>query len=172
MMAFSLLLATEGRRRKVPLLTAFLALAHSVNLSFAQNLFFLALLLTPVPLPSGDADLELPVVPLPTSTWTRLRNTLMPPKPSGWIPDSRLFYVAIALNFSLSFILPYAAGTSSFTKVALLARSSTFLPLLLPKIVPVGWGSVQRHPHSSYESTTKLFRFLSATAFALHAKAR
>ncbi|KAI3336438.1 hypothetical protein HD806DRAFT_5827 [Xylariaceae sp. AK1471] len=168
--AFSLMLATEGRRRKIPLLTAFLALAHVVNLSFAQNLFFLALLLTPSPLPSGDGDLKLPVVPLPMSTWTWLRDTLMPPKPNGWVPDTRLFYAAIALNFGSTFILPYAAGTSSFTKVALLVRASTFLPLLLPKIVPVEWGSVQRHPHSSYESTTKLFSFLSAGAFALHAK--
>ena len=75
----SLMLATEGRRRKIPLLTAFLALAHSVNLSFAQNLFSLALLLTPSPLPEGDGGLRLPVVPLPTSTWIRLRNQFLRP---------------------------------------------------------------------------------------------
>ncbi|KAI1131618.1 hypothetical protein F5Y10DRAFT_53020 [Nemania abortiva] len=168
--AFSLILATEGRRRNIPLPTAFLALAHLVNLSFAQNLFFLALLLTPSPLPPGDRTLELPVTPLSSSPWTRFRNKLMAPKPTGWAPSTTVFYAAILLNFGLVLILPYAAGTSSFTEVALLARLSTFLPVLLPKILPVRWGSVQQRPHGAYESLTKLFKFLSAAAFALHAK--
>lgn len=50
---WSVLLAVEGRRRGIPNLFAFLSLAHLVNLSFAQNLFFVALLLTPAPLPEG-----------------------------------------------------------------------------------------------------------------------
>ncbi|KAI1353093.1 hypothetical protein F5Y01DRAFT_277752 [Xylaria sp. FL0043] len=170
MTAFSLILATEGRRRRIPLLTAFLALAHLVNLSFAQNLFFLALLLTPSPLPTGDADLQLPVIPLPTSTWTRLRNKLIHPKPAGWAPNPRLLYAVIVLNCGLTLSLPYAAGTSGFPKVAFLARASTFLPILLPKIIPVNWGNIQQHPHGAYESLTKLFKFLSTAAFALHAK--
>jgi len=53
-LAWSLLLAIEGRRRNIPFLWAFFALAHLVNLSFAQNLFYVALLLAPSPLPSGD----------------------------------------------------------------------------------------------------------------------
>ncbi|KAI0439296.1 hypothetical protein F4803DRAFT_531829 [Xylaria telfairii] len=145
MMAFSLMLATEGRRRKIPLLTALLALAHLVNLSFAQNLFFLALLLTPSP-----------VNPYPDS-----------PDP---LPDVRFFYGAITLSFGFTLILPYAAGTSDFTKVALLARASTFLPVFIPKIVPSRWGTVQRRPYGAYESLTGLFKFLSAASFALHAK--
>lgn len=45
-----MLLAIEGRRRKIPFLWAYMLLAHLVNLSFAQNLFYLALLLAPSPL--------------------------------------------------------------------------------------------------------------------------
>ncbi|KAI8949923.1 hypothetical protein F4801DRAFT_550949 [Xylaria longipes] len=168
--AFSLMLAGEGRRRKIPLLTAFLALAHLVNLSFAQNLFFLALLLTPSPLPSENDHLELPIPPLPRSTWARLRDGFVLPKPKGWIPNAKFFYAAITLNFGLALVLPYAAGTPAFTKVALLTRASTFLPVILPEIIPVHWGSVQRGPHGAYESLTKLFKFLSAAAVALHAK--
>jgi hypothetical protein len=48
-----MLLAIEGRRRNIPYLWAYLSLAHLVNLSFAQNLFYLALLLAPSPLDSG-----------------------------------------------------------------------------------------------------------------------
>lgn len=52
-MAWSMLLAIEGRRRKIPHLWAYMALAQLVNLSFAQNLFYVALLLAPAPVEYG-----------------------------------------------------------------------------------------------------------------------
>jgi hypothetical protein len=52
MVPWSLLLSIEGRRRNIPVPWAFLALAHLVSLSFAQNLFYIAMLLAPSPLPS------------------------------------------------------------------------------------------------------------------------
>lgn len=55
--SWSMLLAIEGRRRKIPHLWAFMTLAQLVNLSFAQNLFYVAILLTPVPLPDNVAAL-------------------------------------------------------------------------------------------------------------------
>lgn len=170
-MAFSLMLATEGRRRRIPLLTAFLALAHLVNLAFALNLFFMAILLTPSPLPSGDADLKFPVVPLPTSTWTRFRNRLIAPKPTGWVPNAILFYTLIAFNLILTLVLPHTTGSSTFVKAVIFARVSTFLPVLLPKLVPARWGSIRQQPHGAYESLTKLFKFMSTGAFILHVKA-
>jgi hypothetical protein len=58
MVAWGILLSIEGRRRKIPHLWAFMTLAHVVSLSFAQNLFYIAmLLLTPVPLPDNVKDL-------------------------------------------------------------------------------------------------------------------
>ncbi|KAI1501231.1 hypothetical protein F5X99DRAFT_383195 [Biscogniauxia marginata] len=168
--AFSMLLAIEGRRRKIPMLSAFVALAQLVNLSFAQNLFYLALLLTPSPLPAGDGDLQLPVVPFPPSQWAHLRDRLLPPKPGNWFPHPSIFACALALNLAFIFFIPYAAGTSSFTTAVLLTRLSTFLPLILPKIVPGKWGTVYQHPHDAYHSFVNLFRFLSVAAFALHAK--
>lgn len=48
---WNLFLAIEGRRRNMPLLWCYALLAQLVSLSFAQNLFFVALLLTPSPLP-------------------------------------------------------------------------------------------------------------------------
>lgn len=170
-MAFSLMLATEGRRRRIPLLTAFLALAHLVNLAFALYLFFVALLLTPSPLPSGDADLEFPVVPLPTSIWTRFQNKLIAPKPTGWAPNAMIFYILIAFNLMLTFVLPHTTGSSTFIKAVILTRVSTFLPILLPKLVPARWGSIQQQPHGAYESHTKLFKFMSTGAIILHVKA-
>ncbi|KAI0128442.1 hypothetical protein BJ170DRAFT_329112 [Xylariales sp. AK1849] len=170
--SWSMLLAIEGRRRRIPLLSAFMALAHLVSLSFAQNLFYLALLLTPVPIPSGNDELELPIVPLPASRWQRFRDTyLMPPKPTNWCPHPALFLGTILLNFGAIFTLPYATETPSFVKIALLTRAVTFLPLLLPKVLPVKWGTVHPHPHNAYSAFTSLFRVISATSFVLHAKA-
>jgi hypothetical protein len=51
--AWSMLLAIEGRRRKVPFLWAYMLLAQLVSLSFAQNLFYIALLLAPAPVEYG-----------------------------------------------------------------------------------------------------------------------
>lgn len=48
---WSIFMAVEGHRRGISNLLSFLALAHLVNLSFAQNAFFVVLILTPVPLP-------------------------------------------------------------------------------------------------------------------------
>lgn len=48
---WAVFMAVEGHRRGISNLFSFLALAHLVNLSFAQNAFFVALILTPVPLP-------------------------------------------------------------------------------------------------------------------------
>jgi hypothetical protein len=57
LVSWSLFLAIEGQRRKISNLWAFLALSQLVNLSFAQNLFFVAVLLTPVPLPDNVKEI-------------------------------------------------------------------------------------------------------------------
>lgn len=48
--SWTMLLAVEGRRRNIPFLWAYALLAHLVNLSFAQNLLYVAMLLTPAPI--------------------------------------------------------------------------------------------------------------------------
>ncbi len=149
---------------------AFLALAHLVSLSFAQNLFYLSLILTPSPL-SSDEELGLPVAPWPASTWKQIRSKWIPPKPANWHPHPLLFYGALVLNYGSVFVLPYAAGTRTFTKNVLIVRGSTFLPLILPEIVPVSWGTIRSYPHEGYSSFTKVFRFVSAVSFLLHFKA-
>lgn len=61
--AWGMFLAIEGRRRKIPHLWAFMLLSQLVSLSYAQNLFYVALLLTPVPLPDNVRDLTRSVLP-------------------------------------------------------------------------------------------------------------
>ncbi len=57
MVPWALFLAIEGRRRRIPYLLAYLSLAHFASLAAAQNMFYLALLLTPSPLPEAADDL-------------------------------------------------------------------------------------------------------------------
>ncbi|KAI1768730.1 hypothetical protein GGR53DRAFT_349844 [Hypoxylon sp. FL1150] len=171
MVAFSVLLSIEGRRRKIPLSAAFLALAHLVNLSFAQNLFYVALLLTPSPLSSGSEDLELPVALVRTSNLSQIRQKFFAPKPKDWHLNPLALLVALALNYGLIFLLPYAADTSSFAYVALLARAATFLPLILPTVAPMSWGNIHPHPHYAHCSYTTVFKTISAASFALQTKA-
>ncbi|KAI0840547.1 hypothetical protein F5Y06DRAFT_263039 [Hypoxylon sp. FL0890] len=161
--AFSMLLSIEGRRRNIPLTAGFLLLAHLVNLSFAQNLFYLALLLIPSPLPSGTGELDLPVAPLRASRF-------IPPKPKNWHLRPSILLMVLWLNYVSIFLLPYAAETTSFTTVALLTRALTFLPLILPTIAPVSWGTVHLHPHDAYGSFTTIFRTISVASFVLHVK--
>lgn len=60
LVSWSMLLAVEGRRRNMPLLWSYQLLGQFVSLSLAQNLFFIALILTPSPLPREDVS-SLPV---------------------------------------------------------------------------------------------------------------
>jgi hypothetical protein len=65
--SWSMLLAIEGQRRRIPHLWSFMLLSQLVGLSFAQNLFYVALLLTPVPLPDNVKDLTRSSIPLTSS---------------------------------------------------------------------------------------------------------
>jgi len=60
--SWTMLLSIEGRRRQIPFLLAYALLAQLVSLSFAQNLFYLALLMTPSP------------VAIPTSGYVQCRR--------------------------------------------------------------------------------------------------
>ncbi|KAF9875607.1 hypothetical protein CkaCkLH20_06988 [Colletotrichum karsti] len=161
--SWSLLLAVEGGRRHIPSLWAYLALAHLVNLSFAQNLFYLALLLTPTPA-GAESGMQ------PTTTFGRLRNKVFPPKPINWFPHPALFLASFCLKYVLVYWAPSTAGTSTFANIAFSSRMLTFAPLMIPAVVPISWGTVYSNHHGAYGIVVELFRFLSTASFAFHVK--
>ncbi|KAI0145987.1 hypothetical protein F4776DRAFT_608810 [Hypoxylon sp. NC0597] len=163
LVAFSMLLSIEGRRQNIPLTTGFLLLAHLVNLSFAQNLFYLALLLRPSPLPSRIGGSKLSVA------FSRL-SRFISPKPTNWHLHPFILLMILCLNYGSIFLLPYAADTSSFVNVALSNRVLTFLPLILPTIAPMSWGTFHYYPRNTYGSAMTLFRTISVASFVLHVK--
>lgn len=159
---WSTLLAFEGTRRRIPHLFAFQSLAHLVSLSYAQNLFFVALLLTPAPLPEG---------PEPPSRWTRAVHAVFPPKPPGWALGPGFYLLSVLASYSTAFLVPYVAETSSLGRIVATSRALTFAPLLLQTIAPTSWGAVHTHHHDASAAFTDLFRFMSLISAVLHSTA-
>ncbi|OBR13785.1 Alpha-mannosyltransferase alg11p [Colletotrichum higginsianum IMI 349063] len=159
--SWSLLLAIEGRRRNIPSVWAYLALAHLVSLSLAQNLFYLALLLTPA---SAVAQ------PNPNSTLGRLHRKMFPPKPANWLPHPALFLASFCTTYVLTYWAPSTTGTATFAKIAVIGRVLSFAPMVIPSVAPISWGTMYSDPHGAYGIYIELFRFVSTASFAFHAK--
>lgn len=180
LVSWTMLLAIEGRRRNIPLLWCYQLLGQLVSLSFAQNLFFIALLLTPAPLPVEDASLPVSRYGLFPSTivalltpdrYVELRNRIFPPKPSNWQPHPFLFTTIAAANFCIISLIPFLVNTSAVWSFVLISRVLSFTPLVLTYIVPTSWGVVHSHHHKAYRSYERLFRFISAACFFLQTRA-
>lgn len=170
LISWSMYLALEGQRRNISNLWAFLALSQLVSLSFAQNLFFVAVLLTPVPLPKNVRELTRTSVPATSSRYTRFLNRVVPTKPEGFVPDLKLYLLLLSSNFMAVFLLPFAANTTSFMAMTLLSRLLPFSFLALPYVIPEGWGTIHSHPHESYFIYSTLFRTISTLSAVLHLK--
>ncbi|AEO57791.1 hypothetical protein MYCTH_2304416 [Thermothelomyces thermophilus ATCC 42464] len=156
--SWTALLAVEGRRRRIPHLWAHALLPHLVSLSFAQNLFYVALLQTPAPIPAQETRIA------------RVFHRLLPKKPNNWFPKLSLIVAPLVLNYLVTFWLPATAGTPSFPNAVLLTKLLTLAPLVLPAIAPASWGVVHADPHDAYPDVIKLFNLISAASGLLHAK--
>ncbi|KAL2074351.1 hypothetical protein VTL71DRAFT_8129 [Oculimacula yallundae] len=170
LISWSTYLALEGHRRKISNLWAFLALAQLVNLSFAQNLFFVAVLLTPVPLPENVRDLTRGSVPVTSSRYSHLLEKIVPKKQDGFLPKPTVYVSILLASFATTFLIPYAANTTSFWNVSGISKILPFSFLVLPYVIPAGWGTISNHPHESYSTYTTLFRIISTFSAALHLK--
>ncbi|KAH6998449.1 hypothetical protein BKA56DRAFT_26935 [Ilyonectria sp. MPI-CAGE-AT-0026] len=165
LVSWTMLLAIEGRRRNIPLLWCYQLLGQLVSLAFAQNVFFVALLLTPSPLPVEDNG------SLPLSRYVRMRNQLFPPKPAGWTPHVLVFSTILALNFVAILSMPFQVNTDLFRYSVIATRSLSLAPLAVYHILPASWGKTHEDPHGAYGTYEQLFRAISLASFVLHARA-
>ena len=165
---WSLYVAIQGRRHNVPHLWSFIALAALTSLSFAMNLFFLAVLWTPVPLAetnkSGSASIRSPptspkhgrkgskaikataeqATAKTESLWTRasaFMNSYIPPKSVDWVPNTLVYIVPLLLIATNTILLTLATNTPSFKRFLRDTLIDTTLPLILPRIVPLRAGT-------------------------------
>src|SRR4051812_27799222 len=100
----------------------------------------------------------------------RFLEKMFPSKPANWWPKPSLFYIPLTLNYAAISWLPSTAGTALFPKAAALRSALALTPLVLPAVVPESWGTVCAAPHDAYGMFSKLFQFMSAASFVLHAK--
>ncbi|TLD31211.1 hypothetical protein PspLS_02140 [Pyricularia sp. CBS 133598] len=173
LVSWALLISIEGHRRRIPHLWAYLALSQLVNMSYAQNLFYLALLLTPVPLADeGNRGGQ------GNSVLTRGLHRMFPPKPANWCPHPGLFLSILFLNLGAVSLLPFVAETSATTDsiislaaTTLTTRALSFVLVAMPAAIPVSWGTVHAHPHDAYGAYSQIFRTASLASLVLHGKA-
>ncbi|PQE10352.1 Alpha-mannosyltransferase alg11p protein [Rutstroemia sp. NJR-2017a WRK4] len=175
MTSFGTYLAIEGRRRNISNLWAYLLLAQLVNLSFAQNLWFITVLLTPVPLPENVDVLTESRIPggLHKSHVDRDRywfEKIVPQRADTWLPKPGFYITALLATYSTVFLIPFASNTPSFVNIALWSKALPFAPMLLPYIIPESWGNNYEHPHEAHASYMKVFRTISTISSLLHLK--
>lgn len=191
--AWSIYLSVEGRRRNIRHLWAFMLLAQTVGLSFAINLFFVAVLLTSVPLAPRENESESPravvkqrqkksafsdtststltqkTTDIVLSAWTRVRPFL-PPSPTKphhhtWEPHALALFAPVLVSCICAFLLPYATGTELFFPLHLVSCLALLQPLYPQFFMPESFGST-----SPTHSHVYLPRLISAVSFALHIK--
>ncbi|KAH7162680.1 hypothetical protein B0J13DRAFT_16564 [Dactylonectria estremocensis] len=165
LISWSMLLAIEGQRRNIPLLWCYQLLAQLVSLAFAQNLFFVAMLLTPSPLPADDHSSSLP------PQYVRVRNRLLPPKPAGWTPHAWVFSTILVLKSTAMLLLPSWVNTEMFKYLVLATRLLSFAPLAVYYILPESCGKTHGSPHGAYGTYKQLFQAISVASLVLHVRA-
>ncbi|KAG9242099.1 hypothetical protein BJ878DRAFT_189105 [Calycina marina] len=167
--SWSNFVAIEGQRRKITYLWAFMGLAQLVNLSYAQNLFFVTLILTPVPLPANIRDLTRESVPITSSKLSQLKSKILLTKPEGWMPKPFINITILLATYVSIFLVPFASNTPSFMTVITISKLLPFTPLMLPYLIPKSWGSVGS-ARQNYPSYATAFRAISAISILLHMK--
>jgi len=160
MIPWSMLLSIEGHRRKIPHLWAYALLPHLVSLSFAQNLFYVALLLTPSPIVTAEEPDSL----------SALFHRIFPRKPATWTPKPFFYIINLILSYVIALWVPYTAGKHMFGTAVTILRVLTFLPVALPTILPRSLGTDHSHQHDTYRSIVKIFRGMALASTLFHAR--
>ncbi len=146
-----------------------------------MNLFFLAVLLTPVPLPQRNrsslslASKQIPKTSPETETamkrFISTLKTLQPPlithpHPIEWTPHPLAIITPLSVLFICVFLLPFSASTPQFFSFLLIPHIVLFRPVYLDRLAPIAYGSTKR----SHRTYLAVYRFLSYASFALYAK--
>ena len=168
-------------------------LTQIISVAFAQNLFCLAVLLTPTPL-SEEASHHISHYINASSNTTsstelarltsdsvggkiRLEkaksgiNKLLTPKTASWTPHPILHLFPLTISFVCIFLTPFATNLASFTVVCFLPQFHMYLHALLPFLVPMSWGSTSTSSKANRDRYSRIFRFIAVASFLFHFKA-
>lgn len=186
---WSILLVLEGRRRKIHYLWAFLVVAQLISLSFAQNHFYVVILLTPIPLPprveqltkqqglaqeyadiTMQADLIYRYHALTVFRISRLKELLVPVKSNNWFPHPRFYLASSLATFVALFLVPFAFNTPSFMTTIFASKGLPFIPPIFPYILLRRWGTVYGHDSKAYRAYTYVFSVSAILSVILYGK--
>lgn len=123
---------TVGRKRSIPHLWAYASISQILPVSFAQNLFFLAMLLKPVSNPNQQI----------------------------WTPTPIIQLLPLVAYYIFVLAAPFVAGTGAFIGVVILIRLLLVAPLTLPAIVPNGGGQSYLTPRKAKCADAGPFQFI------------
>ena len=121
-------MGTEGRQRQIPELWTFFALSQILPISFAQNLFYVALLLTS---PETETESEGPTTT--PSTGGSNSSDAKPNTAQRILHFSKTHSILSAAAYCLTLALAQLyASTPALIPIILLARLCLLFPLLIP----------------------------------------
>ncbi|EKV12112.1 hypothetical protein PDIG_46480 [Penicillium digitatum PHI26] len=139
---WSLFLGVMGRRYHIPNVWMYMLLGQIVAISFAQNLFFITVIV------SGPSS-----VPSTKLTWT---------------PPVLLDLAPVVISGLGAAATPLVANTPYFMPVLAIPHLLLFVPgLLSPRLLPQGWGAYIAQPTQRYASW---YKWLFAIAVIIQAR--
>lgn len=143
-------LIRKGRRRNIHHSWAFLLLGQLTSLSVAQNLFNIALLLTPRPMPDDTESIEIPTalrsrsavrkaakaIQQAESSLSRMYYRFFPrpeSKPSTWTPHPFVYILPLLQICGCTALLPPTSGSSFLQVVLGVTTFLSYVPLMVSR---------------------------------------
>jgi len=185
--AWAVFVGIEGKRRRIRHLWAYILLGPLVARSFAMNLFFLAVLLAPVPLPARGSSKKASHVrsasqatdqaPTPSVLtlifdWMKLHLSPLPthPHPEDWHPYPWEVLLQLSALHVITWLLPYTTGTPLFNGLILANFAILFRVVYPNRLAPFARGSRSFTPTQLKHNYLKTYRWIAIGSLALHAK--
>lgn len=176
--SWTMLSHLPGRRHAIPRLWTFMLLGQIVAISFAMNLFFLALLLSPrsssevgFGYSSPESTASKDKKPTESSRASSVGSSSFPLYSGIWIsfqdlastPAKNTYTAPLLLNFISIFLVPYTVHSSLFLPVLIVPHALLFLPVVNYNIV------LQKQQTAVHRLifVLSLFLYVKATAIAL-----
>ena len=128
-----------GRRRKISHLWAYASISQILPVSFAQNLFFLAMLVSP----AAEKDEMV------------------------WVPHPMLLLVSLSIYYVFVGLAPYMIGTNAFIGVVIMIRLLLFCPLYLPMISPSESGKEYLKAGDTQRIFGRIFEYVGTCSVVL-----
>ncbi|KAM0271949.1 hypothetical protein ACHAQH_008888 [Verticillium albo-atrum] len=139
---WSVMLAVQAKKRRIPHMWAFMLLGQMVAISFASNLFFLAILAHDVVAPAAFPEAKKPKEKLSDAEDSEVDDE-DDPEPKKRQPEMALtlamapfwYQIALGLSVGCAVSVPDKFGTPTFMRVLLAVHLLAFAPLLINKML-------------------------------------